>query len=53
MTLSATQRPAIVRATDTRDTNKPTWRTPVCRLVPLPASTRIDGSITDDLLEVS
>jgi hypothetical protein len=49
MTLSPPQRPAIVRASDMRDTNKPVWRTPVCRLVPLPAATRGSPNPTADL----
>jgi len=43
MTLSPPQRPAIVRASDMRETSKPAWRTPVCRPVTLPAATLAFG----------
>lgn len=48
MTFSPNPHATLVWATDTRDTNKPAWRTPVCRQVPLPAVTLIDSAVNTD-----
>ncbi len=53
MTLSPNQCPALVRATDTRDTNKPAWRAPVCRPVPLPASTQLGSFPSNDFNDLN
>ncbi|MDQ0347427.1 hypothetical protein [Ancylobacter vacuolatus] len=48
MTLPPNQQSALVRGPDLRDTNKPAWRAPVCRPVPLPASTLLDSNFSTD-----
>ena len=48
MTLSPNPHAALVRDQNTRDTNKPAWRAPVCRPVPLPAATLFDLSSNGD-----
>lgn len=48
MTLSPNPHATLVRHQNTRDTTKPAWRAPVCRLVPLPASTLFDSAVNTD-----
>lgn len=53
MTLSPTPPPALLRHQNTRDATKPAWRTPVCRLLPLPVSTQFSSVGNFDGAELS
>jgi hypothetical protein len=48
MTLYPSQHPTLVPDRNRRDAQKPAWRKPVCRLVPLPAATQFDLSSNGD-----